>query len=70
MAWCALDQVPEGKPYALANLVAAAVQGGVHPREWETVKSLPVERGVERASDLAPSRPSAQLGSVYPAHGI
>lgn len=28
MAWCALDQVPEGKPYALANLVAAAVQGG------------------------------------------
>lgn len=23
MAWCALDQVPEGKPYALANLVAA-----------------------------------------------
>ncbi|MEI2713841.1 MAG: DUF4192 domain-containing protein [Nocardioides sp.] len=70
MAWCALDQVPEGKPYALANLVAAAVQGGVHPREWETVKCLPVERGVERASDLAPSRPSAQLGSVYPTHGI
>jgi hypothetical protein len=30
MAWCALDQVPEGKPYALANLVAAAVQRGMH----------------------------------------
>jgi hypothetical protein len=70
MAWCALDQVPEGKPYALANLVAAAVQGGMHPREWEAAKSLPSERGIERASDFAPFRQSGQVGSVRPAHGI
>lgn len=68
MAWCALDQVPEGKPYALANLVAAAVQGGMHPREWEAVKSLPAERGIDRASDFAPLRQSGQVGSVR--HGI
>lgn len=70
MAWCALDQVPDGKPYALANLVAAAVQGGIHPREWEAVKSLPAERGIDRASDFAPSRRSGQFGSVRPAPGI
>lgn len=70
MAWCALDQMPEGKPYALANLVAAAVQGGMHPREWEAVKSLPAERGIDRAFDFAPFRQSGQLGSVRSARGI
>jgi hypothetical protein len=70
MAWCAIDQVPRDKPYALANLVAAAVQGGMHPREWESVKSLPAERGIDRASDFARSQASPQLGSVRPAHGI
>lgn len=70
MAWCALDQVPEGKPYALANLVAAAVQGGMHPREWEAAKSLPAERGVDRASDFARPQAGPQPGSIRPAHGI
>lgn len=70
MAWCALDQVPEGKPYALAGLVAAAVQGGMHPREWDAVKSLPAERGGDRTADFVPSRASTQLGSVRPGHGI
>lgn len=70
MAWCALDQVPEGKPYALANLVVAAVQGGMHPREWEAATSLPAERGIDRASDFARSQASPQLGSIRPAHGI
>lgn len=70
MAWCALDQVPEGKPYALANLVAAAVQTGMHPREWEAAKSLPAERGIDQAPGFAPFRQSGQVGSVRPAHGI
>ena len=33
LAWCALDQVPRDKPYNLADLVAAALQGGIHPRK-------------------------------------
>lgn len=70
MAWCALDQVPGGKPYALANLVVAAVQGGMHPREWDVVKSLPAERGIDRASDFVASRPCVQQGQVRPAHEI
>ncbi|MGD9959004.1 DUF4192 domain-containing protein [Nocardioides sp.] len=71
MAWCALDQVPRDRPYALANLVAAAVQGGMHPREWEAANSLPAERrGIDRASDFAPFRQSGQVGPVRPAHGI
>lgn len=70
MAWCALDQVPEGKPYNLANLVAATLQGGMHPREWETVKSMPADRGEDCAADFASSRASTQLGSARPAHGI
>ena len=70
MAWCALDQVPKGKPYALAKLVAAAVQTGMHPREWEAAKSQPAERGIDRTSDFARSQASTQFGSVRPAHGI
>jgi hypothetical protein len=70
MAWCALDQVPEGKPYALANLVATALQGGLHPREWDAVKSPPAERGIDSASDFVAQHPSAQPGVVRPAHGF
>ena len=68
MAWCALDQVPDGKPYALANLVAAAIESGMHPREWEAAKSMP-EHDMDLAA--APVRsPSMQLGSVRPAHEL
>ena len=70
MAWCALDHVPKDKPYALANLIAAAVQTGMHPREWEAAKSMPAERGVDRAADFTRSQPSTRLGSIRPAHGI
>lgn len=61
MAWCALDQVPDGKPYTLANLVAAAIESGMHPREWEAAKSMP-EHDMDLAA--APARPKdMQLGS-------
>lgn len=68
MAWCALDQVPEGKPYALAKLVAAAVQTGMHPREWEAAKSKPAD-AIDRASDFTHAA-TTHLGGVRPAHGI
>lgn len=68
MAWCALDQVPDGKPYALANLVAAAIESGMHPREWEAAKSMP-EHDMDLAA--APARPQGrQLGSNRPAHEL
>jgi hypothetical protein len=70
MAWCALDQVAQGTPYALADLVAAAVQCGMHPREREAVKSLPAERGIDSASDFAHSQSRTPFGSVRPAHVI
>ncbi|MBJ7353912.1 MAG: DUF4192 domain-containing protein [Thermoleophilaceae bacterium] len=70
MAWCALDQVPQDKPYALADLVAAAVQMGMHPREWEAAKSQPAGSGMDRASGFAPSQPNVQHGQVGPAYGI
>lgn len=38
MAWCALDQVPPQPPYSLANLLATALEAGLNPREWESVK--------------------------------
>lgn len=69
MAWCALDQVPSDKPYALANLVAAAVQTGMHPREWEAAKSQPSERPSDRVSDFVRTA-STQRGSIWPAHRI
>jgi len=52
-AWCALDRIPveHRESYPLAGIVAQALQGGVHPREWDRANSagrqvLPVE-GVE-----------------------
>jgi len=39
-AWCALDQVPaEQQPYALAGLVASALQNGVHPEVWNELRA-------------------------------
>jgi hypothetical protein len=70
LAWCALDQVPRDKPYTLANLVAAAIQMGMHPREWEATKFLPAERVIDRTSDFARSPASPPCGTVRPAHGI
>lgn len=67
LAWCALDQVPRDKPYSLADLVAAAVQSGMHPREWEAAKTLPTDRGVEA---FAPARNATQPSWVRPAHGM
>ena len=70
MAWCALDQVPEDKPYALANLVAAAVQSGMHPREWEAVE-VPARRARHGPRlRLRPCPGRAPARSVWPAHGI
>jgi hypothetical protein len=66
LAWCALDQVPRDKPYALANLVAAAVQSGMHPREWEASKTFSTDSGTE----FVPARPTAQQSAVRPAHGM
>lgn len=67
LAWCALDQVPKDKPYTLANLVAAAVQSGVHPREWEASKSGSTGRFAE---ELTPTRPTSQEHVARPAHGM
>lgn len=67
LAWCALDQVPQDKPYALANLVAAAVQSGMHPHEWEASKTLTTGRGAEA---FAQTRTVAPQAAVRPAHGM
>lgn len=69
LAWCALDQVPKDKPYALANLVAAAVQTGMHPREWEAA-NRPAERGTENAADFVTRRAAAQAGPARPSPGF
>lgn len=67
LAWCALDQIPKTKPYALANLVAAAVQSGMHPREWEASKTVSTDRSVETFPPTRTTRPHC---TVRPAHGI
>jgi hypothetical protein len=69
LAWCALDQVPADKPYALASLVAAAVQTGMHPREWEAA-NRPTERNMENAADFIAHRSAAPTSPTRPALGI
>lgn len=69
LAWCALDQVPEDKPYTLANLVAAAVQTGMHPREWEAA-NLQADRSVDSAADFIARRSATQAGPAQAAPGF
>lgn len=57
-AWCALDQVPPERPYALAAIVASALQTGLHPAVWDESRSM-------RAATLA----AADIDeSFVPAH--
>lgn len=70
MAWCALDQIPEGKQTNLAALVASAVQGGVNPRVWETAKADDAPREVDFATDLVARRSSTPTSPLRPAPGI
>jgi hypothetical protein len=73
-AWCALDRVPpdQRQSYPLASIVASALQGGVHPREWDQARSavlevLPVE-GVENPGARGPRpEPPTMDGSRSPA---
>lgn len=69
-AWSALEQVPADQPYSLANLIGAALQAGIHPREWERYQtqlrnlvSEPDESFVptptERQRDVPSSSPAA-----------
>lgn len=69
LAWCALDQVPGDKPYALADLVAAAVQTGMHPREWEAAKTQ-LERAVERDPHCLTQPGRTHAGPATPAPGL
>jgi hypothetical protein len=69
LAWCALDQVPKDKPCALANLVATAVQTGMHPREWEAANRR-TEHRVGNATNFVTRRSAAQAGPSRPAHGF
>lgn len=70
MAWCALDQVPTDKPYALADLTAAAIQTGMHPRDWEVAKATPPQREMKRGSDFILQRARAQAGPPQSQPGI
>ena len=55
LAWCALDQVPQGQPYPAADLVTAVVQNGVHPSTWEAIKTAVTAEGHTHGLDgLAP----------------
>ena len=44
-ALCALDQVPQGESYVLADLVGTVLATGVHPREWDAIKTQPPGSG-------------------------
>lgn len=61
--------MPADKPYALASLVAAAVQTGMHPREWEAA-NRPTERNLENAADFIAHRSAAPTSPARPAPGI
>ncbi|GGD32022.1 hypothetical protein GCM10007231_34420 [Nocardioides daphniae] len=51
LAWCALDQVPQGQPYPAAELVTAVVQNGVRPSRWQAIKTAVATEGHTRGLD-------------------
>lgn len=70
MAWCALEQVPQDQLYLLAGFVAAAVQTGMHPREWEAIRTQHPERSSELGSAFPTQQRGAQPGPDRPEHGM
>jgi len=70
LAWCALDQVPKEQPYGLAQLVATAVQCGLHPREWEAANSSTAAGARARLTELGAERMSPRRDTAQPALGI
>jgi len=56
-AWCALDQVPADRPYAMAAIVASALQNGLHPREWERHQAQMREIAGELDESFVPKPP-------------
>lgn len=62
-AWCALDQVPDGPPYRLATLIAAALQAGLHPNEWEQTTAF--TRAGETVEPPHPPGPARGLRSDH-----
>lgn len=74
-AWCALDRIRDDQwqSYALASIVASALQGGLHPREWDRARSavlevLPVEgAGIPGSRNRRPEPPG--LGEGRPPTG-
>lgn len=63
-ALCALDQVPQDKPYSLATIVAGAIETGMHPREWESVHSTDLR------SDFTTQRSDPHQGHGRTALGL
>lgn len=59
-AWCALDQVPADPPYSMAAIVAAALQNGVHPREWEWYQTQMRDVAGELEESFVPTSPAQQ----------
>ncbi|SEE47540.1 DUF4192 domain-containing protein [Jiangella alba] len=68
MAWCALDQVPQDRPYPLAELLAVAVQTGIHPQEWDAVMSQHPHLGTDLGPDLTAQQRGTQPGPARPEH--
>lgn len=58
LGWCALDQVPPERSYALAEIVAGALQTGLHPRVWDESRSA-------RAAALAAAGIDESVGSAH-----
>ncbi|GAB2857647.1 DUF4192 domain-containing protein [Nocardioides pacificus] len=59
-AWCALDQVPAGRPYSMALIVESVVQSGIHPREWDRYQSQMCDLAAELDESFVPRSPGQQ----------
>jgi hypothetical protein len=59
-AWCALDQVPADRPYAMAAIVASALQNGIHPREWERYQTQMRDIAADLDESFVPKPPGQQ----------
>ncbi|MDN5898479.1 MAG: DUF4192 domain-containing protein [Brachybacterium sp.] len=63
-AWCALDQVPEGQSYSMADLVGGALQQGLHPSVWEKARAAVEPDEIDES--FTPETPTRHPGTEIP----
>lgn len=71
LGWCALDQIPPGRPDAMEAVVATLLQEGLNPQEWPEVSKFlrTLAADLDLATESSPAPPVSRQRPEPPGHG-